>query len=201
MVPGSISVLSKLIGPRRYTDPEYLERIGAEIYGGAYRGAALLRQHSRHIQPPRGRGYFYQLMAAWGWTSLPGLGGLCQPTQRHGFSTDAVMSMLESVIRGNSSMAQFDHPEFGGSGQWMLGGMTMVSDMFNSSLKGQVHGLCSELSRLIANQPDLIRSDSFQSQSQGTQLQRNDGSAQQHRQSAGYGGASQQQNAAGPAAP
>ncbi|BFG81179.1 hypothetical protein PTKU46_92130 [Paraburkholderia terrae] len=37
--------------------------------------------------------------------------------QRHGFSTDAVMSMLESVIRGNGSMAQFDHPEFGGSGQ------------------------------------------------------------------------------------
>ncbi|WP_227747348.1 hypothetical protein [Paraburkholderia franconis] len=50
--------------------------------------------------------------------------------QRHGFSTDAVMSMLESVIRGNGSMAQFNHPEFGGSGQWMRGGMTMVSDMF-----------------------------------------------------------------------
>jgi hypothetical protein len=48
--------------------------------------------------------------------------------QRHGFSTDAVMSMLESVIRGNGSMAQFNHPEFGGSGQWMRGGMTMVSD-------------------------------------------------------------------------
>jgi hypothetical protein len=121
--------------------------------------------------------------------------------QRHGFSTDAVMSMLESVIRGNGSMAQFDHPEFGGSGQWMLGGMTMVSDMFNNSLKGQVHGLCSELSRFIENKTDLIRSDSFQSQSQGTQLQRNNGSGQQHRQSAGYGGTSQQQTTAGPVGP
>jgi Short C-terminal domain len=118
--------------------------------------------------------------------------------QRHGFGTDAVMSMLESVIRGNGSMAQFDHPEFGGSGQWMQGGMTMVSDMFNNYLKGQVHGLCSELSRLIANQPDLIRSGSFQSQSQGTQQQRNDGSGQQHQQSAGYGSSNQQQTAAGP---
>jgi uncharacterized repeat protein (TIGR03803 family) len=27
--------------------------------------------------------------------------------------------------------AQFSHPEFGGSGQWMRGGMIMVSDMFN----------------------------------------------------------------------
>lgn len=121
--------------------------------------------------------------------------------QRHGFSTDAVMSMLESVIRGNGSMAQFDHPEFGGSGQWMRGGMTMVSDMFNNHLKGQVHGLCSELSRLIANQPDLIRSGSFQSQSQGSQPQRNDGRGQQHQQSAGYRGSNQQQTAAGPAGP
>ena len=122
--------------------------------------------------------------------------------QRHGFSTDAVMSMLESVIRGNGSMAQFNHPEFGGSGQWMQGGMTMVSDMFNNYLKGRVDGLCSELSRLMANQPDLlIRSGSFQSQSQGTQQQGNDGGGQQQQQSAGYGGSNQQETAARPVGP
>lgn len=87
--------------------------------------------------------------------------------QRHGFSFDATLSMLESVINGNGSMAQFNHPEFSGSGQWMRGGMTMVSDMFNNYLKGRVDNLCSELSNLIANQPDLLRSGSFQSQSQG----------------------------------
>jgi len=26
---------------------------------------------------------------------------------------------LESVVNGNGTMAQFSHPEFGGSGQWM----------------------------------------------------------------------------------
>jgi Short C-terminal domain len=87
--------------------------------------------------------------------------------QRHGFSFDATFSMLESVNNGNGSMAQFSHPEFSGSGQWMRGGMTMVSDMFNNHLKGRVDNLCSELSNLIANQPDLLRSGSFQSQSQG----------------------------------
>lgn len=87
--------------------------------------------------------------------------------QRHGFGFDATLSMLESVINGNGSMAQFNHPEFSGSGQWMRGGMTMVSDMFNNYLKGRVDNLCSELSNLIANQPDLLRSGSFQSQSQG----------------------------------
>lgn len=86
--------------------------------------------------------------------------------QRHGFSFDAVQSMLHSVINGNGSMAQFSHFEFGGSGQWMQGGMTMISDMFNNNLKGRVDSLCSELSRLILNQPDLIRTGSFQSQTQ-----------------------------------
>jgi hypothetical protein len=118
--------------------------------------------------------------------------------QRHGFSTGAVTSMLRSVIRGNGSMAQFGHPEFGGSGQWMYGGMTMVSDMFNDNLKDQVHELCSELSGLIANHPELALSGSFQSQSQDKQQRRNDGSGQRQQQSAGYAGGKQEQPAAGP---
>jgi hypothetical protein len=32
------------------------------------------------------------------------------------------MSMLQSVMDGNGTMAQFNHPEFGGAGQWMQGG-------------------------------------------------------------------------------
>jgi hypothetical protein len=111
--------------------------------------------------------------------------------QRHGFSFDATMSMLDSVINGNGSMAQFSHPEFSGSGQWMRGGMTMVSDMFNNYLKGRVDGLCSELSNLIANQPDLVRTGSFQSQSQGGNNQGSGyGSGQQQ---SNFGGGSQQQ--------
>lgn len=86
--------------------------------------------------------------------------------QRHGFSVDAVQSMLQSVINGNASMAQFSHPEFGGSGQWMQGGMTMIGDMFNNHLKGRVDNLCAELARLVASQPDLVRTGSFQSQTQ-----------------------------------
>ncbi len=74
--------------------------------------------------------------------------------QRHNFSVDAVRSMLESVWNGNGSMAQFSHPEFGGSGQWMQGGMTMIGDMFNNYLKGRVDNLCAELSRLVYNQPN-----------------------------------------------
>jgi hypothetical protein len=101
--------------------------------------------------------------------------------QRHGFSFDATLSMLDAVINGNGSMAQFSHPEFSGSGQWMRGGMTMVSDMFNNHLKGRVDNLCSELSNLIANQPDLVRQGSFQSQSQ-------DGGYNNNQAQTSYGG-------------
>jgi hypothetical protein len=106
--------------------------------------------------------------------------------QRYNFSPDAVFSMLQSVINGNGSMAQFSHPEFGGSGQWMKGGMIMLGDMFNNGLKNTVGGLCQELSNLIANQPGLIQSGSFQSQNQGAQQQSN------------FGGGGQQQNSSDP---
>jgi len=46
-----------------------------------------------------------------------------------------------------------------------------VSDMFNNNLKNTINNLCSELAQLVATQPDLIRSGSFQSQSQGGQQQ------------------------------
>jgi hypothetical protein len=49
----------------------------------------------------------------------------------------------------------------------MLGGMTMVGDMFNYSLKAKVDGLCSELSQLLSQQPFVPVPVSFQSQSQG----------------------------------
>ena len=73
--------------------------------------------------------------------------------RRHGFSLDAVESMLDSLRRGNGTMAQFSHPEFSGSGQWMRGGMTMVSDLFDNRLKSRVASLCEDLSAWLAKQP------------------------------------------------
>ncbi|MCB1874344.1 MAG: SHOCT domain-containing protein [Chromatiales bacterium] len=93
--------------------------------------------------------------------------------QRFGFSPDAVTHMLFAVLNGNGSMAQFNHSEFGGSGQWMKGGMLMLGDMFNYALKGSVDALCSEISGILANQPGLLRSGSFQSQSQSGGGQQN----------------------------
>jgi len=94
-------------------------------------------------------------------------------SQRYGFSPDAVTHMLFAVLNGNGSMAQFSHPEFAGSGQWMQGGMLMLGDMFNNALKGSVDALCSEISEILTNHPGLLRSGSFQSQSQSGGGQQN----------------------------
>ena len=71
---------------------------------------------------------------------------------RYGATHDAVSMMLESILRGNGTMAQFNIYELGGSGQWMRGGMTMVGDMFNYQLKSKVDGICGELSSAIIEQ-------------------------------------------------
>ncbi|MFM2340999.1 MAG: hypothetical protein RLZZ592_652 [Pseudomonadota bacterium] len=84
-----------------------------------------------------------------------GLQAVASLAARHGFSTEAVTTMLQAVTAGGGTMAQFSHPEFGGSGQWMSGGMLMLGDMFNHGLKSRVDSLCHELATLSATRGDL----------------------------------------------
>ncbi|NOT17389.1 MAG: SHOCT domain-containing protein [Sulfuriferula sp.] len=72
-------------------------------------------------------------------------------SNRYNLSHDAVIHMIIAVSNGGGTMAQFNSPELGGSGQWMQGGMTMVGDMFNYGLKNTVNNLCAEISNALAN--------------------------------------------------
>lgn len=88
--------------------------------------------------------------------------------RQYGFSQDAVTHMMLAMLRGKGAMAQFDHPEFAGSGQWMRGGMLMIGDMFNHSLKARVDGLCQAIAaQLGGHQPQPASAGSFQAQSSG----------------------------------
>ena len=81
MVPAGPSVLWKMATPRRYTDKDYMNRIAADIYGGAFRSTpSLIGRHSAAMHGARNLGYLYQLLALAGWTSLPWLWSLPQPT-------------------------------------------------------------------------------------------------------------------------
>jgi hypothetical protein len=85
---------------------------------------------------------------------------------RYGISRDAVVCMIQAVINGNGTMAQFYCPELGGGGQWMMGGMTMVGDMFNNGLKNTVNNLCSEISGILSNGQMIFEKPAGQSAAQ-----------------------------------
>jgi len=71
--------------------------------------------------------------------------------QEHGFSRGAVEALAQAIVRGSGKQAQFNHPEFGGMGQWQPG-MLMIGDMFNHSLKARVEQLCVKLALAYANE-------------------------------------------------
>ncbi|MDN8618578.1 poly(3-hydroxyalkanoate) depolymerase [Variovorax ginsengisoli] len=81
MVPGQPAVLLKLLSPRRYLDPGYLMQIGGRLYGGVLRqDRDLLQLHAAAMRGPSHRGYLYQLLAVWGWTSWHRLHRVKLPT-------------------------------------------------------------------------------------------------------------------------
>jgi poly(3-hydroxyalkanoate) depolymerase len=75
MVPASPAVLLRMLTPRRHRDPGYAARIAGALYGGSARQDPALARDLLHATTRLGpaRGYYYQLLAAAGWTSLPRL--------------------------------------------------------------------------------------------------------------------------------
>lgn len=82
MVPGNPSALGKMVNPRRYTDPNFMNEHFQTLYGGVDPDASSHRKdaHIGRLTPPTPRGYLYQLLAMLGWTSAPALPFLKQET-------------------------------------------------------------------------------------------------------------------------
>jgi poly(3-hydroxyalkanoate) depolymerase len=77
MVPGNPAALIKMADPRRYIDPNFMNKHFKTLYGGAEDGKG---GHISRITPPSKTGYFYQLIAMMGWTSAPFLPFMRKPT-------------------------------------------------------------------------------------------------------------------------
>ena len=81
MIPGRPWVLAKLASPRRYQDPAHMEQIAGEIYGGkVHTQPELAHEFAGTARLGSVLGYFYQLLGTVGWTSIPWLRKLQQPT-------------------------------------------------------------------------------------------------------------------------
>ena len=80
-VPGRLDVLAKLLSPRRYFEPSYMAAIAPDIYGGSFReNPDLARAYAQMIRAPHSLGYYGQMLAGLGWTSIHWLHRVYQPT-------------------------------------------------------------------------------------------------------------------------
>jgi poly(3-hydroxyalkanoate) depolymerase len=100
MVPGRPRVLARMATPRRYLDPGYAERVAADLYGGTIRAdptrARVLLHDGTRVGPRRG--YLYQLAAGVGWTSLPLLPFIRQPTLLLAGDDDPVVPLVNAHL-------------------------------------------------------------------------------------------------------
>jgi poly(3-hydroxyalkanoate) depolymerase len=81
MLPARPSVLLKMVTPRRYLSSDYGRSVSGEIYGGDFRShPELAGEFYKNVRWKSRLGYYLQLGAAWGWTSIHWLHRLRQPT-------------------------------------------------------------------------------------------------------------------------
>jgi poly(3-hydroxyalkanoate) depolymerase len=100
MVPAHPRVLSRMLTPRRHRDPEYARSIAGEIYGGTVRSnpdRAARALHAATRLGPR-RGYYYQLAASTGWSSLPFLKLIRQPTLLVAGDDDPIIPVINARV-------------------------------------------------------------------------------------------------------
>lgn len=99
MVPGAPNVLARMASPRRYMDKGYMKEIAAEIYGGAFRrDPNLIDKHAAAMRGSSQLGYMLQLVGMVGWTSLPWLWTLRQPTLILAGTDDPLIPVINARV-------------------------------------------------------------------------------------------------------
>lgn len=136
MMPGKPSVLLKMATPLRYMDPMYMVKIAPEIYGGIIRRKPEeIFAHANAIQMRTGVGYFWQLFAGLGWTSVHWLPKLKQPALILAGDDDPIVpvvnaKLLDSLIRDSRL-----HIFKGGGHLFLLGfvdeALPLIEDFLN----------------------------------------------------------------------
>jgi poly(3-hydroxyalkanoate) depolymerase len=100
MVPARPRVLLRMATPRRHRDRAYLRAVAGEIYGGR------IREHPELVDELFAgrsgalsrRGYLYQLIGGVGWTSLPVLPLLRQPTLVLAGDDDPIIPLANAYL-------------------------------------------------------------------------------------------------------
>jgi poly(3-hydroxyoctanoate) depolymerase len=118
MIPGRPSVLLPLLSPRRYVDASYMASIAAQLYGGKIGSEPdLARKFGLELRSGGTRGYYMQLLAGVGWTSVHWLHKLRQPTLilagRHDPIVPSINGQIMARLIPNSRLHLFDDGHLG----------------------------------------------------------------------------------------
>ena len=113
MLPARPSVLLKMATPRRYMSRDYARSVSGDIYGGDFRRQPeLAAEFFKHVRWQSRLGYYLQLGAAWGWTSIHWLHRLRQPTLIMAGRDDPLVPLanakLMHVLISHSELQVFD---------------------------------------------------------------------------------------------
>lgn len=100
MVPARPGVLSKMPTPRRYRDPAFAKAIAPLLYGGRMRRRPEEVEHVVYEQERLGSrtGYFLQLLAGVGWSSLLALPLVRQPALILAGNDDPLIPLVNARI-------------------------------------------------------------------------------------------------------
>jgi poly(3-hydroxyalkanoate) depolymerase len=119
MVPGRPGVLRHMVTPGRHRDAAHARSIAGRIYGGSVRQHPELAESLliRSDRPPTRRGYLYQLLAGVGWTSLPVLPTIRQPTLLLAGTDDPLVPLVNARVMSwlmpNARLHTFDDGHLG----------------------------------------------------------------------------------------
>ena len=100
MMPARPRILIKMVTPRRYREPAYAEAIAPELYGGRMRRRPEDVTNVVHDRERLGStsGYLLQLLAGLGWSSLPALPLIRQPTLVLAGNDDPIIPTVNARI-------------------------------------------------------------------------------------------------------
>jgi poly(3-hydroxyalkanoate) depolymerase len=99
MLPARPSVLRHFLTPRRHNDPTLRRRIAGSIYGGRARtDPELIRLLEQFVKPVSRYAYLLQQIAVAGWTSVPWLPLLRQPTLILAGNDDPVIPLANARL-------------------------------------------------------------------------------------------------------
>jgi poly(3-hydroxyalkanoate) depolymerase len=138
-MPGAPSALLALATPRRYRNPEQYLRSAGRVYGGMARTdpRTLLYATIGRLRQPSLIGYAGQLYAITGWSSMPWLHTLPQPTLVLAGDDDPIIPLVNGRILAWRIPDATLHVVRGGGHLFILERPAEMADMVTAFLDGE----------------------------------------------------------------